>query len=52
MIERAGIKLVDVTGIEPVDPACKEPESSVMVLSLILVSNVFNNLGNLLFARS
>jgi hypothetical protein len=44
------VGLVDVTGIEPVTPlACKELEPSLMALSTILVSHVFNNLGNLLF---
>ena len=47
------VRLADVTGIEPVAPlACKELEPSLVALSTILVSNAFNNLGNLLFARS
>jgi hypothetical protein len=47
------VRLVDVTGIAPVTPlACKELEPSLMALSTILVPNVFNNLGNLLFANS
>ena len=47
-----GKVLVDVTGIEPVTPVCKEAESFLITPSSLLVSGVFNNLGNLLFAQS
>jgi hypothetical protein len=47
------VRLLDVTGIEPVTSlACKKLEPSLIALSTILVPNVFNYLGNLLFANS
>jgi hypothetical protein len=43
---------VDMTGIGPVTPACKERESCLIAPCTILVSIVFNNLGNLLSLKA